>query len=301
MSTAAAGAGAPPPDPSRTGGTPLRIGVALKWVDLRPEVDPLSGVVREDGHSMGCSPADRAALEGALVLADRWSAEVVVVCCGDAGAGALLRDALAVGATRAVRIDLGPGAPSEDVAAALATVFAGVDLVCCGDYSPDRGSGSVPAYLAAHLDAAQALGLVQITPTDERGALTAIRRLDGGRREVLAVHAPAVVSVEGSSAELRRAGLAAVLAAQHAIITVVPAPGSGSDPVRARVRLARRSPYRPRARALPPPSFDLDVRGRILALTGALVERTPPRTVHADASEAADLVLEQLRAWGEIE
>jgi electron transfer flavoprotein beta subunit len=290
------GAGAPP-----THGSRLQIGVALKWVDLRPEVDPLSGSVHDDGHSMGCSPADRAALEGALALADRWAAEVVVACCGGAGSEALLRDALAAGATRAVRIDLAPDALSEDVAVALAGVFADVDLVCCGDHSTDRGSGSVPAYLAAHLDAAQALGLVQVTPTDEPGALTAIRRLDGGRREVLAVRAPAVVSLEGSSAELRRAGLAAVLTARDATIAVVPGHVPGVDLPRPRVRPGRRSPYRPRARALPPPSPDLDVRDRILALTGALVERTPPRTVHAGASDAADLVLEQLRAWGEIE
>ena len=62
-----------------------------------------------------------------------------------------------------------------------------------------------------------------------------------------------------------------------------------------------RAPYRPRARALPAPSPELDVRDRILALTGALVERTPPRTVHADPAEAAELLLEQLRAWGELE
>jgi electron transfer flavoprotein beta subunit len=216
----------------------------------------------------------------------------------------MLRDALAVGATSAVRVDLAAGAASEDVAAALAAAFAGADLVCCGDYSTDRGSGSVPAYLAAELGAAQALGLVQIVPGDEPGALTATRRLDGGRREVLAVTAPAVLSLEGSSAELRRAGLAAVLAARDADITVVAAASvdaGAAGSTRARVRLTRRAPYRPRAKTLPAPSPDLDVRDRILALTGALVERTPPRTVHVDAAEAADLVLEQLRAWGEIE
>ena len=281
-----------------------RIGVALKWVDLRPEVDPLSGSVHDDGHSMGCSPADRAALEWALVLAERWSADVTVATVGPVGAEALLRDAVAAGATEAVRVEASGDEPSERVAAALADVFAGADLVCCGDYSPDRGSGSVPAYLAAHLGAAQALGLVQIDPTAgdpaDGAALTVTRRLDGGRREILSVPVPAVLSVEGSSAELRRAGLSAVLAAREVEIDV--RPGAAATAAWGTVvRVTAVTPYRPRAQVLPAPSPELDVRDRVLALTGALTERTPPRTVHADPVEAADLVLEQLRAWGELE
>ena len=38
-----------------------------------------------------------------------------------------------------------------------------------------------------------------------------------------------------------------------------------------------------------------------LALTGALVERTPPRRIEFDAPEAAEAILEQLRAWGYLE
>jgi electron transfer flavoprotein beta subunit len=280
-----------------TGTAAPRIGVALKWVDLRPEVDPLSGAVHDDGHSTGCSEADRAALEWGLVLAARWGAELTVATVGPAGADALLREALALGADRAVRVDAVGTETSDHVAAALADVFGDTDLVCCGDYSADRGSGSVPAYLAAHRGSAQALGLVLIDVADD--GLTVTRRLDGGRREVLAVRAPAVLSVEGSSAELRRAGLAAVLAARTAEIDVRPAP-LPMPPSGTVVRVAGVAPYRPRAQVLPPPSPDLPVRDRVLALTGALTERTPPRMVHADTAEAADLVLEQLRAWGEL-
>ncbi|HEX7442999.1 MAG TPA: hypothetical protein VF320_03870, partial [Acidimicrobiales bacterium] len=211
------------------------IGVALKWVDLRPEVDPLSGAVHDDAHSFGCSPADQAALEWALRLAGSWSQnaggppEVVVVTAGPAAAEALLRDALAAGADRAVRVELITDAPSDEVALALGDVLADAALVCCGDYSVDRGSGSVPAYLAARLGAAQALGLVHVEPGAE--ALRVIRRLDHGRREVLSLATgagapPAVLSVEGSSADLRRASLAAVLAARDELIDVVAAPAA---------------------------------------------------------------------------
>ncbi|MEI7593330.1 MAG: mycofactocin-associated electron transfer flavoprotein beta subunit [Actinomycetes bacterium] len=281
----------------------LTIGVALKWVDLRSEVDPLTGVVSDVGHSMGCSAADQAALEHALLLAERWSAEVIAVCCGPVPSDLLLRDALAAGATRAVRCDLDPAASSEDIAAGLADVFRAVDLVCCGDYSTDRGSGSVPAFVAGHLGFVQALGLVQITAANQPLSLTAVRRLDGGRRELLAIDRPAVLSFEGSSATLRRASLSAMLATREKTIEVVPARPHGTSthtrPAE-NVRLRRRLPYRPRAKVIEAPSPQLNVRERILDLTGALVERTPPRIVHATASEAADLVIEQLRAWNEL-
>jgi electron transfer flavoprotein beta subunit len=180
-------------------------------------------------------------------------------------------------------------------------------LVCCGDHSLDRGSGSVPAFLAATLGRAQALGLVRATVDDAddtpggatgaasgRGrTIIAVRRLDHGRREVLEVRGAAVLSFEGGTAELRRAPLSAVLAARTAPVDVRPGPGA----VAARTHVSRHAPYRPRARALAPPPPG-SPRDRILALTGASVDRDPPQTVTATTAEAADLVLDQLRTWG---
>jgi electron transfer flavoprotein beta subunit len=63
--------------------------------------------------------------------------------------------------------------------------------------------------------------------------------------------------------------------------------------------LRRAEPLRPRARVMPPPAGDT-ARDRIVALTGALVDRTPPRTVEGTPEEAADAILEQLRTWGYV-
>jgi electron transfer flavoprotein beta subunit len=275
----------------------MLIGVCVKQVDLRPEVDPLSGAVTgTDPRFAGVSAADQAAVETALRLAEAWGAEVVAVTAGPPRAEAALRDCLAAGAARAVRVELDDQAPSRTVAAALAGPLAGADVVCCGDWSLDRGSGSVPAFLAAELDAAQALGLVAVEP-GPAGALEVERRLDQGRRERLRVRAPAVLSVEAGSARLRRAALSAVLAARQAAIDVTPAPAVPPEPV----RVVSTAPYRPRARVLSPPPPDLDARGRILALTGALSDREPPRTLTLGAEEAADALLDQLRAWGYLD
>ena len=61
---------------------------------------------------------------------------------------------------------------------------------------------------------------------------------------------------------------------------------------------ARTAPFRPRARVLPSPSPQLSARERILALSGALVDREPARVVRLDPAAAADELLSQLRAWG---
>ena len=271
------------------------VGVALKWVDRRPDVDALTGTVRTDPRSSGTSAADEAALEWALRAAEAWDAEVLVATGGPPEAEVVLRDAVAAGAARAVRVDLPTGASSPLVAAGLAAALADAALVLCGDWSLDRGSGSVPAFLAARLGAAQALGCTELrldpaTP----GALRASRRLDGGRRERLALHSPAVVSVEGGTARLRRASLHGVLGARAATIDVMAAP-SGSVPA---PTPGRGGPYRPRPRPLPPPPAQLDARQRILALTGAISRRDPPKLVVLEPPAAADRILDQLRAWG---
>lgn len=279
--------------PTETSGV---IAVALKWVDLRPEIDPITGAVHDDERAFGCSEADRAALEWALRAGERWQMDVVAVTAGPRPSETAVRNAIAAGAARGVRIALPATAASEEVAAALAEVVADAALVCCGDWSVDRGSGSVPALLAARLDRPQALGLLRVD-LEDAGALVATRRLDRGRREVLRIDGPAVLSFEGGSADLRRAGLAATLRAREASIDIVE-----GVPVRPRrVRVTQHGPYRPRASAQPAPDQTLSPRERILALTGALVERTPPRTVVTDAVEGADLIIEQLRAWGYLD
>ncbi|MGH9097645.1 MAG: mycofactocin-associated electron transfer flavoprotein beta subunit, partial [Acidimicrobiales bacterium] len=51
----------------------------LRVGDLRPRVDPLSGVVVRDELGIGIAAADAAALEYAFRLAGAWSGHVVVV------------------------------------------------------------------------------------------------------------------------------------------------------------------------------------------------------------------------------
>jgi electron transfer flavoprotein beta subunit len=276
----------------------MTIVVCWKWVSLDG-----------DARWAGVSHADRAALESALVLAEGTGDgvavdEVVVVALGPADADFVLREALAAGASRGIRIDAPADLRSDVVARALAGVIATTverpSWILCGDYSLDRGSGSVPAVLAAELGAAQALGLVEIDTgnihTGESGrlAVRAVRRLDGGRREVLSIAAPAVLSVEGSVARLRRAPLSAGLAARNARITVVPGPSTPRD-TPSEVR-----PYRPRARVLAPPPGD-DALARVRAITAADASVSHGESVTLEPAEAAARIVQALRDWGYLE
>lgn len=267
----------------------------LKW-NARPG-DVAADATATDDRFAGVSPADRAALETALRLADQLDTGVLAVSVGPAGATRALRDAIACGATRAVHVDAPEGADSRDVAFEIAHLAANpsvaASIVVCGDYSLDRGTGSVPAFIAHRLHAAQALGLVDVDINGSRhDRLQVVRRLDGGRREVLAVPTPCVLSVEGSVARLRRAGLKQALASAQAEIEVRIAP-----PAHHRAAPAIVTPYRPRPRALPRPdgSAALD---RLRVLTDAGGSSSRGETVELEPRAAAERILRALHDWG---
>ena len=257
------------------------IAVCLKWVQPHGAADD---------RFAGISAADQSALELALRTAEARGDDVVAITVGPVGAERALRDALACGASRAVRIATEPGVSSLRTASALADEIGAADVVWCGDYSADRGSGSVPAFLAARLDIDQALGLIDLEINGNGSQIRAVRRLDGGRREVLSINGRAVLSVEGSTARLRRAPLRSVITADTAQIDVRVL----ESPDVTTVDLVA---YRPRARVLPAPAGAqaLD-RVRALTDTGAAPSRTETVVLEPDA--AARRILDTLRDWG---
>ncbi|MEO7370504.1 MAG: hypothetical protein ABIZ69_06570, partial [Ilumatobacteraceae bacterium] len=144
------------------------IAVCIKWIGTL--------------STSGLSAADNAALETALRHGEATHTSVIAVTVAGPSADRVLRDALACGVTTAIRVEAADDLDSAAVAAALAPVVAHSAAVWCGDCSADRGTGSVPAFLAAQLRRQQALGLVGVDFIDP---LRVTRRLDGGRREVL--------------------------------------------------------------------------------------------------------------------
>lgn len=263
------------------------IAACLKWTSP-------PGASDGDERFAGVSAADQAALEVALALAEQMGDTVTAVTVGPPGGERTLREALACGAASAVRVDVPAGSPSTDVARELASVVAGASIVVCGDYSLDRGSGSVPAFVAHRLGAAQALGLLAVSRGD--GHLDAMRRLDGGRREVLRVPLPCVVSVEGSVAGLRRASLRASLASASAPIDVCPPTSTVVHTTPAAIV----TPFRPRARVMPPPAGE-GVLDRVRSLTDAGTAPARGETVILEPRAAAEHIVAALRIWGYLD
>lgn len=263
----------------------MTVVACLKWVSAPGE--PL------DERYAGMSAADQSALEFALQQAAVTGDAVLAITVGPPGADAVLRSASACGAHRVVRVDAPLSTSAYDIAAAIADQARGARWVWCGDYSLDRGAGSVPAFLAALLDAQQALGVIEVS-LDEH-AVRAVRRLDGGRRELLELTSPGVVSVEGATARLRRAGLAAARAARDLVPEVVHA----TTPLHRMEFVAQ--PYRPRARALAAPSGD-SALDRLRVLTDATATAAARgEVVHGDPEHAAQRIVAMLRAWGYLD
>jgi electron transfer flavoprotein beta subunit len=265
--------------------------VALKWSALRVETDSLTGTARVLPGRYGPDPAGLAALEWARRLAAPVGARVTVGTVGPEAAEAVLRHALGLGASRAVRVHAADGADPTAVAAALAGPAAAADLVLTGAWSIDGGTAAVAPSLAALLGRSQACGLLTVAWEGE--ALVGERRLPAGRRERLRLRLPAVVSLEAGTIALRREPLPALLAAQEAGLEVLhPAvPPAGA-------REGVEQPYRPRPRTVPARPDADDPRERIAVLTGALEAAPAAQQLHLDPPQAAAAIVETLRRWG---
>jgi electron transfer flavoprotein beta subunit len=279
------------------GVTQAVVGVALKWAPRRAVVDPLTGVPVGDAIDFGLSAADEAALEVGLRIAETLGIGVRAVTVGPADAVAALHGALAAGAEQAIHVltsaslDAGSPPSCRRTSRELAQAFQGCAFVVCGDASEDGGTGSVPALLAAKVGAMQGLGLIRVVPRHD-GTVEAERRLDRGARERIVLTTPAVLSVEGSAARLRRAGLGAVVGSQGRPVVVRPVDEADGGAPSSYV------PYRPRTRVVQAPGAGLPPDARIRAILGVDADREPARVVRAEPAYAAREIVDQLRRWG---
>lgn len=260
------------------------IGVCVKWLAGQPQVVGSPN----DTRYAGFSASDQAALELALQRAELQRAHVRVVAVAPAAARPQLVALAACGANQLVHIECTGPMASVDVAESMSKCLRDCTTIWCGDYSLDRGSGSVPAFLAALLGVPQALGVVEIDPA--ASTLQPVRRLDAGRREVLRLSEPGVISVEGSLATLRRASLSATLSPAVDIVTDTATPTHG-------VVVGDMRPYRPRPREAAPPEGATALE-RIRSTTAAGSAHTRGEIAEVSTDEAVTRVVNALREWG---
>lgn len=265
----------------------------MKWTPGQPEVNMLSGEARTQSPRFGgVSAADQAALEMALRLGLQRSMSVTAITVGDKQSDQSMRDALAAGAKNAIRIASARPLSSAETARVMASSLGDAAYIFCGDYSNDRGSGSVPAFVAAELGIKQALGVVSLTFEMDDVVLT--RRLDGGRREHSRVSDRAVISVEGSVAQLRRASLADSLATRDDRIQIIPMATSAPH------RESTFKQFRPRPRTVFYPHGDTALQ-RLQSITDVASASTRGEQIEFTSAKSAKYIMQTLARWGYID
>src|SRR5487761_2426495 len=175
--------------------------------------------------------ADTYGVEMALQLVDKAGAgEVTVVSMGSAADVAGLRNALAMGAAKAVIVsdDALRGTDALTTAKVLAAVIsrATPDLVLCATESSDGYTGTLPVQLAQLLDWPALTFATSVVIEDD--TVVVHRQTEAGFDEV-AAQLPAVVTVTAGVVEPRYATFKGIMAAKSRTIEVLGVADLGLD------------------------------------------------------------------------
>ena len=206
----------------------MKIAVCVKQVVTREwplRVDEARTWVQDRDASFEMNEPDAYALEEALRLKERHGGEVVVCSAGPARTAQVVREALARGADRAIRVE-GGGLAAAD-AAMVAEALAGAvrderfDLVLTGLQSDDQGFAQTGVVLAELLGIPHATIIMEVQVAD--GRLRVKRELEGGWFQWVSMPTPALLTIQSGINQLRYATLKGIMAAKRKEVRVVEA------------------------------------------------------------------------------
>ena len=167
------------------------------------------------------NPFDENAIEEALKLQEAHGAEVVLVSIGPDDVTRTIRDGLAMGADRAIRVEALDEALDSDLAARiLAEVYKkeSPDIFLLGKQAIDGDNNQVGQLIAQHLGLAQACFASEVAVSDGRAKVT--REVDGGL-ETIDIGLPAVITADLRLNEPRYPALRGIMAAKRKTIDVL--------------------------------------------------------------------------------
>lgn len=139
----------------------MKIVVCIKQVPDTTEIklNPVTGTLIRDGVPSIINPDDKGGLEMALSLKDKHGAEVTVITMGPPQADVALREALAMGADRAILLTDRKFAGADTLATSNALAGAlrmlECDLIITGRQAIDGDTAQVGPQIAEHLDLPQ--------------------------------------------------------------------------------------------------------------------------------------------------
>lgn len=185
----------------------MKIVVCIKQVPNTTEIkiNPTTGTLIRDGVASIMNPDDKSGLEMALDLKEKHGAHVTVITMGPPQADAVLREAFAMGADRAILLTDRKFAGADTLATSHALAGAlrklEFDLLITGRQAIDGDTAQVGPQIAEHLDLPQVTYLEQI---DFDGDKTfTMRRATEEGYQILEVESPCVVTVLSSANQPR--------------------------------------------------------------------------------------------------
>jgi electron transfer flavoprotein beta subunit len=262
----------------------MKIVVFFKEV-IDPSLDLAYGRVDEallaKAVAYRLDPADIDCLNLALSLkAQSLECEITLVSIGDKRAEKYLREGLAVGADRAIRIwedsfvELSSFQKAMIIAREVSLL--GAELVLCGSRSLDSGSGLVGALTAARLDWPFITEVVDFGLNQNNTRVTVVRGVEKGLREKLEASLPAVLAIKPQGWNWPYPSLQKLLEGQDTRIDVLSLADLGLSPSELnnpRMRQGQLSLPRPTTK-MAPLNSNLPAFDRILALLeGGLTRR----------------------------
>jgi electron transfer flavoprotein beta subunit len=208
----------------------MQIAVLVKQVPDEPAAAGFTpGRTLDRSAAAVTDPVGRNALEAAVQLVEAHGGAVTALTMGPAGAKAVLKEAVSVGASRGVLVSDEALAGSDALATARVLAAAvrrlgPFDLVLAGARSLDGGTAAVPAMLAELLDLPQVTNVTAIE--SEADALVCRQVLDDGYARVR-LPLPGVVSVDEYVNTPRYPSIKSKLAANKATFDVLTAADLG--------------------------------------------------------------------------
>jgi electron transfer flavoprotein beta subunit len=195
----------------------MKIYVIMKRTfDTEEKIAISNGRIAEDGAEFIINPYDEYAIEEAIQLRDEHEGEVTVVTVGGEDSEKELRTALAMGADKAVLINIEDEVENGDqytTATILAKFFEDkeVDIILGGNVAIDGGSGQVGPRLAELLNIPY---VTTITKLEVNGTEVRIERDVEGDSEVIEASLPILVTAQQGLNEPRYPSLPGIMKAK---------------------------------------------------------------------------------------
>ena len=212
----------------------MNIIVCIKQVPDTTEIkiDPVKGTLIREGVPSIMNPDDKGGLELALRMKDQFGANVTVVSMGPPQADVMLREALAMGADRAILLSDRKFAGADTLATSYALSglcrMLDYDLIIAGRQAIDGDTAQVGPELAEHL------GLPQVTYVSDAqlnadGTLRVHREYEDGT-QVLDVEGQCLLTVLASAFKPRYMSVSGIIEAYDKEVEVWSADRIDVDP-----------------------------------------------------------------------